>query len=438
MGKASREGREDVGRGATVAVGPQPTHMSDSIAEDRVTAGAETGVGDRAGQESPSSREEVSEPAHHVKEEGTHAGCGVEEELVEDQDSRAVIDQPFDPAGIRISTRRPTVSLVLQRISRDEIDLQTDHQRSGDLWPARTRSRLIESLLLKIPIPGFYMAADEDDNWKVADGLQRLGTLRDFVLRQELRLRGLEYLSRFEGYSYGDLPRPMQRRISETKLLCHVIEPGTPPDVMFNIFRRINTGGKPLVAQEIRHALNPGPARDLIAELARSAAFQRATDGSVSRRRMVDRECVVRFLAFRALGEKEYEGKLDDFLMHAMNYLDHDLERHPELTREFCRSMSLASDIFGGEAFRKPRRPGFRRNPVNKALFESLSVALADVSRIQAEELRHRKGKMVSGLARLMEEDAGFVVAISVGTGLRSNVTYRFKCMRELVEEALS
>ena len=379
-------------------------------------------------------------PAYDDREEGTAAGEGVEKEQLEDVSDSAAIEEPFDPTKIRISTKQTTVALIVERMRHEEIILQPDFQRSDNVWPPTTRSRLIESLLLRIPLPVFYMAADPDDNWMVVDGLQRLSVLRDFVLKQTLRLRGLEYLSQFDAHSFDELPRPMQRRITETELSCHVIEPGTPPEVMFNVFKRINTGGKPLVGQEIRHALNPGPVRALLGELARSEEFLKATGGTVKPKRMADRECVLRFLAFRSLGEAEYGGRLDDFLMKAMRFLNYSPEHHELLRDDFRRAMSLASDIFGREAFRKPNRPGYARwrSPVNKPLFESLSVALAEVPEDFTGVLRMRKGEIVDHLAQLMKADTEFIESISVGTQTTRQVTIRFGRMRQMVRGVLS
>ena len=381
-------------------------------------------------------RDESARETPDIREEGETEGDGVEREALDARDETR-IEQPFDPTRIRIATREPSVDIVMERIRRGEIDLAPDFQRSGDIWPRGTQSRLIESFLLRIPLPVFYMAADPDDNWQVVDGLQRLGTLRNFILDKRLRLRGLEYLSQFEDHGYDQLPRPMQRRITETQLSCHVIEPGTPPEVMFNVFKRIiNAVGKPLVGQEIRHAINPGPARDLLRELAESAEFLRATDGTVNPRRMADRECVLRFLVFRSLGDDSYGGKLDDFLMNGMEHLNGAPARHPALRDDFRRAMSLARDLFGKEAFRKPNRPGYKRwrSPVNKPLFESLGVALAEVPEAQAEWMRGRKDEVVARLRTLMD-DAEFFESISVGTQTTRRVKVRFGRMRELVRE---
>ena len=373
------------------------------------------------------------------KEEGAAEGEGVEQEQLEAETGGDRITEPFDPTKIKIVTKQPSVHLVIERIKRDEIDLQPDFQRADNIWPRPTQSRLIESLLLRIPLPVFYVAADKDDTWRVVDGLQRLGTLRNFVLNKKLRLRGLEYLNQFEGDSYDDLPRPMQRRIDETQLAFHIIEPGTPPEVMFNVFKRINTEGKPLTGQEVRHALNPGAARELLRELAVSPEFRTATDGSVSPKRMADRECVLRFLAFRSLGVGAYAGKLDDFLMKAMKSLNGDPSRLPSLRDDFLQAMSLATNIFGREAFRKPKRPSYtrQRSPVNKPLFESLAVALADVPKGRFKLPMNRREYIVKGLKELMD-DQEFFESITVGTQTTRQVKIRFGRIGGLIKGALS
>lgn len=378
----------------------------------------------------------LHESETHIKEEGEADGQGVEWESDSASDDER-INEPFDPTKIKITSKQPTVYLILERIKRDEIDLQPDFQRAGNIWPPVTQSRLIESLLLRIPLPVFYMAADEDDKWQVVDGLQRLSALKNFVLDKNLQLRGLEYLSQYEERSYDDLPRPMQRRIDETQLSCHVIEPGTPPEVMFNVFKRINTEGKPLVKQEIRHALNPGPARELLRKLASSDEFLSATDRTVNPKRMADRECVLRFLAFWSMDTGSYGGKLDDFLMSAMRSLNDDPSNHPALSTDFRRAMSLSSHIFGREAFRKPSLPGYPRSPVNKALFESVAVALAAFPEDRTELLRNRREYLVDGLKALMD-DVEFYESISVGTQATRKVNLRFGRMRRLVLGVLS
>ena len=382
---------------------------------------------------------------------------GVEQENVEGPDpsgSSLPIKEPFDPTKINIDTKNPVVDLIMKRIGRDEIDLNPDFQRHSDIWDRKRKSRLIESLLLCIPIPVFYMAADEEDTWQVVDGLQRLDTLKLFILDKKLRLRGLEYLNQFEGFSYDDLPRPMQRRINETQLSCHVIQPGTPPEVIFNVFKRINTGGKPLSPQEIRHALNPGRARQFINGLATDQTFLEATNHSVSSKRMADRECVLRFIAFHLQPLNAYKGDLDAFLVNAMGSLNKGVseEQLASLRDDFRRAMKLATALFGAEAFRKPPKEvrskskdaladelglvDERRSPINKPLFESWSVNLARLDESQCQRLSERREIVKKRFLHLMSTDK-FVESISIGTQWNTRVRTRFESIEKLLREVL-
>lgn len=371
-----------------------------------------------------------------LKEEGIETeGQGVEIENIEGDSTR--IEDPFDPTLIKIDTKTQLVELVMRRINRNEVELNPDFQRNPGVWDRRRQSRLIESLLLRIPLPVFYMAADAEDNWQVVDGLQRLDALKAFVLDKSLLLTGLEYLSQFHKKSYDQLPRKMQRRIDETELACHVIQAGTPPEVMYNVFKRINTGGKPLTPQEIRHALNPGKARQFINELARCQEFLDATGHSISPTRMADRECVLRFVAFYESDLENYKGDLDDFLIKAMRALNDEPDQVlDQLRLAFRRAMRLSSALFGSEAFRKPRRNMRSRSLVNKPLFESWSVNLARIPEDQNQLLEKRKERVQAEFEKIMKQEA-FVESITFGTQTIKQVRKRFICIKQLLTGVL-
>ena len=371
------------------------------------------------------------------KEEGAEQGYGVEEEKMEGDASEIV--QPFDPTRISISTKTPTVYLVLERLKYDEIDLNPDFQRNAGIWDRTRQSRLIESLLLRIPLPVFYMAADKQNKWQVVDGLQRLYSIKSFVLQKTLKLRGMEYLSQFEGNAYDDLPRDMRRRIDETQLAFHVINAGTPPEVMFNVFKRVNTGGKPLMPQEIRHALNPGPARDFVNELAKSPEFRSATDDSVSPRRMADRECVLRFVAFYCQDLASYHGNLDGFLIQAMGAINSEMDKSSKdsIRHAFVMAMQLARKLFDNNAFRKPSNRAGGRSVINKPLFECLSVALARVPESEHRVLIDRRTALNKKLSDLMAERE-FHDSISIGTQTTEQVRIRFTRVRQIIEEVMN
>lgn len=363
------------------------------------------------------------------------AEIGVDEEAAEEG---LAISRPFDPEKIKVKTVGRTIALIITRLRHGEIDLAPEFQRRARIWDVGRKSRLIESLLLKIPLPVFYVAADSEDNWAVVDGLQRLTTIYDFF-EGKFALSGLEYLTQLDDRTFATLPRPMQRRIEETELVVHVIEPGTPEEVMINIFKRINTGGVSLNGQEIRNALNKGPVRELLQRLATSESFLKATDGSVRDDRMDAQECVLRFLAFRITDWSKYAANdLDGFLnstTRALNAMGGD--QRALLEEDFARAMTGARAIFGRDAFRKRYSRSAQRNRVSKALFEAWAVNLARRSDDEIALLTDRRDRVIDGFCELMKTDRFFDVSISYSTGVPQRVLKRFGAVSDLIEGVL-
>ena len=357
---------------------------------------------------------------------------------IERDDPNLKIERPFNPEEIRVRTASITVELLVSRIKYDEIDLEPDFQRFF-VWKAERQSRLIESLLLRIPIPVFYVAADENENWLVVDGVQRMSTIYNYVTDQ-FPLSQLEYLDKFDRKRYSELPRQMQRRIGESELVVNIIDPRTPEDVMFNIFHRINTGGITLNGQEIRNALHPGPVRDYLRQLADSKAFLKATDYSIKKKRMADRECVLRFLAFFIDSWEKYDDNdLNGYLGRTMTKINGmDLRYREVLAEEFEKAMGAAYRIFGKEAFRKQYdRDDSRRRPVSKALFDAWSVELARCSPQEIDRLVEKREQIIDRFILLMKSDSDFERAISYSTGDPRQVKKRFHAIAQLVTKEL-
>ena len=345
---------------------------------------------------------------------------------------------PFDPAKIKMRTINVVVDQIVSRIDHDEIDLAPEFQRVAGIWNDQRKSRLIESLLLRIPIPAFYVAADDSERWSVVDGVQRTSTIYGYV-KGSFKLSRLEYLTKFDRLSYEELPRSMQRRIDETPLVVNVIEPGTPEEVMFNIFQRIITGGMTLNGQEIRHVLHPGPVRDFLSLLVGTDEFLMATDGSIRADRMADRECVLRFLAFHIdPWEKYFANDLDGYLGLAMRKINGMSTAEQNcLADDFKKSMDAAYKIFRRDAFRKPHRRNASRPPISKALFETWGVGLARRSEEQIEMLVDSREKIVEGFITLMSTDWEFGRAITYSTATPTRVRKRFQAIDELIARCL-
>lgn len=361
-----------------------------------------------------------------------------EEETIESIDE---IRHPFDPTKIRVERSNPTVDLLTTRMLHEEINLSPDFQRKAGIWTEEAQSRLIESILIRIPLPAFYVDATDDDLWLVVDGLQRLTTLKRFIVDKTLKLSGLEFLQDLEGFGFDDLPRSYQRRIEETEITIFAIQAGTPEEVKFNIFKRINTGGLPLSAQEIRNALNGDRVRQFLVELARSREFLSATRSSIRDKRMADRECITRYIAFCRIAPQKYTSNdFDAFLNKTMRELndpeqvsDSELE---DLRRKFLRAMRMSEELWGKWAFRKYYGSNYRLTPINKALFESWAVNLTKLSESDFGVLLKNQKNLESRYVKLIGTE-DFSKSISQGTGSPSRVRTRFESIERLIRETI-
>lgn len=382
---------------------------------------------------------DIPEPPKITEEHFLDTGTGVEAETEAD-DAIPDIDRPWNPEQIRVNTKQFSLRNALDMIDDESLELAPDFQR-GRVWKLVQKSRLIESVLLQIPLPAFYFAEDTDGYMRVVDGLQRLSTIQDFVrggAEAGFALKGLEYLKgAVEGKRFEDLPAPWKRRIYNTQIVTHVIDPTTPPDVMYDIFKRINTGGTPLNAQEIRHCMSKDRSRRILRDMTSTPEFNEATNGMGGHIRMNDREMALRFAAFWLLGTDGYakSAAMDPFLQRTTTMLDSDSDvddtRVEALMSAFRRAMVNARSVFEYQAFRKWPWDSSGRNPINRALFETWSITLADYG---AGDLEQRREAIVDEARTLMTRDYRYLEAITSSTGDVRRVMYRFEATAKAAE----
>lgn len=355
---------------------------------------------------------------------------------------------PYNPDQIRVEPSTMSLRQVYDMIMDEDINLSPDFQRNA-IWDNRRKCRLIESILLRIPLPVFYFSADKEGKLSVVDGLQRLTAIKEFM-DNKLPLSALEYLDSCVGCTYNNgnnkLDERLYRRFNLTQITINIIDSSSPTRVKYDIFRRLNTGGRPLNAQELRNCLASNALRKTLKEMAQSETFKNATTRSISDERMEAQECALRFMYFRYLqkhhrnGIEGYSGIMDVDLDAFVDQVSSDKNfPYDEYIKDYERAMTNAQYLFGRHAFRKVYKETeyeSDRSVINKALFLSLSVLLADCS-IEDVKLRCERNSWVKVLGEKISNDEYLLSMLSYGTNGWKNIMTVFSKIKEIIQEKL-
>jgi hypothetical protein len=352
-----------------------------------------------------------------------------EPEGIDDDEPVELGDYPIDSLMIRTDKR--SAFEVCRRIDKKVYILDPEFQRDF-IWDEEKQCKLIESAIMRIPLPVFYLAETSEGKIIVVDGLQRLSTFHRF-LSNKLRLNGLEYAKILNGKRFEDLNPKLRNRVEDTSFTLYLIDSQVPEQAKLDIFERVNSG-QPLTKQQMRNCLYLGEATRWLSRMAKSDEFQSATDGGLNWKTMRDRECINRFLAFYDRGLKGYTGNMDNFLRDVLKEKQEVGDAYwDDMTARFKRSMELAERIFGRNAFRKPTKEGERRSVINVALFDVFSVLFAKHGdRIQSQH----DDDIQKGLAELAE-DGEFFDAISYATNGVKKVALRFERTEKMLKEVI-
>ena len=348
-------------------------------------------------------------------------------------------DYPLDSVFVR--TEQRTVGDIVKRIKAERYILDPDFQRDF-VWSPQQQSRLIESCLMRIPLPVFYVAEANDGRIIVVDGLQRLTTFRRY-LNNEFSLSGLgdgraetSQENVFTGKRFEDLPLNLQERVEDTQLTLYILDAKAPQRAKLDIFERVNSG-TPLARQQMRNCLFNGAATRWLADASESKEFLAATGGSLNKKTMRDREAINRFCAFRLLGVEQYKGDMDDFLARTLERMNTfssiELEK---LNQAFLKSMRTNYLLFGKHAFRKSLADPASfasRSVLNIALFDVCSVSFAklDEGSIEGQEA------MLKDVIKELITDNTFSQVITISTNGLKQVKARFDMIQNALQQVI-
>lgn len=329
---------------------------------------------------------------------------------------------------------------IISSIDDGSIILTPDYQRNY-LWDNKKSSKLIESILLNIPIPVIYASEEKGGKWNVIDGLQRLNTLNRFY-KGEFKLRGLEILSELNGKKYSDLSDSLKSRIDRGDLSIILLLDTSSPDIQYDIFMRLNTGAVQLNEQELRNCLYRGKLNDLIKnEMIYNEDFKQLFNLNILHKRMIDVEIILRYLAFSDnYNESDktienYDGRIKNIINNFMiKYQNADDEILSKLKNKFYDNIKKCNIVFGEKAFKKTNISGRFETRINRPLYETIMLCF---EKYPLDVLVKNKELILADTECLLKEYK-FNDLISTATGNTYKTNKRISIYSQLLEDILN
>ena len=362
-----------------------------------------------------------------IEEEGT---VSEEDEKIKFADDCKILTQSGDPQ----------IRSLCEKIEKGRMDVQPGFQRRF-VWDDKKCSRLIESVIIGVPLPAIYLSEESDGTVSVIDGQQRLTAFSKFM-RNEFRLTGLEFRGDCNDHKYKDLDKHTQEKIGEGVLRQITFLKDSNADLKFEIFKRLNSGAVSLNDQEMRNCMYRGRYNDLLCKLADDSDFRKVMGfGKQPHPRMKDVEYALRFSAFHFHTYLRYASPMKKFMdkeMEARQKIDEkDAEK---LTSAFKNAVACVLTVLGNNAFRRwkmdkdTHRVQREPNQFSASLFDVLMWSFSQRDR---GEITRNADSIKEALIHLMTTNGKFEDSITLGTSNKKTVKTRFKIWDDELDEIL-
>jgi len=356
--------------------------------------------------------------------------------------------EQVDYKEIIVYSRDWTIETIFNQIRQGNIDLNPKFQRRN-AWTDEKRSKLIESLILGLPVPEIVLAENPQKKkaFIVIDGKQRLLTIAGFMapdkfkywtkpklskLTQKNDLLGKTYKNLQEDIKYEDL----HREFLNADMRCTIVSNYKNSDILYDIFYRLNTGSVPLSSQELRQVLNKGPFADYLYEITKiKQPVHQVLDIPGPDPRLRDIEIILRYICISLFGH-QYSGNLKKFLDVTMgtvndNWIEWE-EKVKQTYSSFNQAIKNLSEVFGDQNIGKKFINNTFQRPFNKVLFEVQVFYFKYLDDNLSGEINE---KLLQGFEKLCV-NREFTDTLAVSTKDVSRYKTRYKHFREYVNEA--
>lgn len=327
-----------------------------------------------------------------------------------------------------------------------DLDLQPDYQRK---YVATTKiaSKLIESIIMDVPIPVIYLAEEKDGTYSVIDGQQRLTSFLSFINGKYpngdvFKLTGLKVFKELNRKTFAELEKEYQNKIRKTTLHTIVIKKESNEDVKFEIFERLNTGSIKLNEDEIRNTVYRGEYIQLLAELEENDTFHNVVQKDNYKNRMIYRGMILRFFALSEKSYLNYQPSMKQFCNKELRdnrFLNPD--KRKEYKSRFNDCIDLVKVVFGDKAFRRyipsdneKEQGNWTTTRINMALFDIQMCGFVNYSK---NEILRNADFIREAMLDLMTNNKDFIDSILIQTSNKDVLKKRFKIWLDKLDEIL-
>lgn len=352
--------------------------------------------------------------------------------------AEAQIVSRFEQAQNRLVLQSADLSLdaITRMVLNEAIDVSPRYQRR-ERWSPEAESALIESFLLNVPVPPVYLAEDDFGTYSVIDGKQRITAIYKYLSGQ-FPLTALAEYDSIEGLRFEELPAALRNALSIRPYLRVVtLLKQTDPELKYEVFTRLNSGGQPLLPQEIRNALYRGPFNDLLFSLAESPFLRQqmkiTTRKESAYSEMTDVEMVLRYFTLKGNWQAfsgDYRRSMDHFM--ATNRAPAS-NRLKAFERDFRSSLQRCEDLWGAVAFRR-YTGNTPRDQFLAAVFDAQMIGVSTINSAEFERLIKHKVELIRQTKQLFA-DSAFEQAVRVSTNTATRVKYRIETTIALLKK---
>lgn len=377
------------------------------------------------------------------------------------EEKKIKLEQQISDERARLSSDRMDISFgeLMNLYNSDELIIRPEYQRLFR-WNATQKTALIESILLGIPIPPIFVAEDSDGIWELVDGLQRISTIISFfgklkedisriVIDEEVEedVEGIEeahnynmeklnlweletgsLIAELEGFTAETLPQRYLINIKRAVCRVEILRGESNTAMKYELFKRLNSGGSKLTAQEIRNAIYRGvdsSVNELVEELSKNEYFRKYTQLSRQKKQeLYDQEIILRFIAFLNNFENinsNTEIFLDSFMQKAVKNPKFDGNRYRQI---FISVMTLIEELDDELIFRN------KRNAFVPALFEAITIGVAENINLYEGNKELLREKIA-----LLKEDEIFKRFSGSASNSKSRIKNRLGRVQEIFSE---